>query len=162
MPGRRGLRAVPLPKSSAVPLPKSSARPDMPMETKLHAPSLRRELVERRSLISVLAATAAKLVLIEAPAGFGKTTLAAQWRASMSQERRFAWVCIDRGDDDPGRLWWHIAHALQRACPASTLMRFSGRFGPRSLTSPARSYPLLVQELAAFEHRLFSSWMTIS
>src|SRR5579864_8551665 len=108
--GRRGLRTVPVPVSGAL--------PGMPMETKLHAPSLREEWVERRMLISVLAGTAAKLALIEAPAGFGKTTLAAQWRACASQERPFAWVSLDRDDDDPGRLWWYIVHALQRACPA--------------------------------------------
>ncbi len=142
MPGRRGLRAVPLPESSAL--------PDTPMETKLHAPSLRRELVERQSLIGVLAATTARLVLIEAPAGFGKTTLAAQWRASMSEQRRFAWVCIDRGDDDPGRLWWHIVHALQRACPGLDVDDVL-----RALRAPVPDItgtviPLLVQELAAF------------
>ena len=140
MPARRGLRAVPRPESTAL--------PDMPMETKLHAPSLRRELVERRSLISVLAASTARLVLIEAPAGFGKTTLAAQWRASMSEKRRFAWVCIDRGDDDPGRLWWHITHALQRACPGLDVDEVL-----RALRAPVPDItgtviPLLVQELA--------------
>ena len=70
-----------------------------------------------RSSSSRLAGTAAKLILVEAPAGFGKTTLVAQWRASAAENRRFAWVSLDRGDDDPGRLWWHIVHALQRACP---------------------------------------------
>ena len=61
----------------AVVVPLSSGLPGVPVETKLHAPSVRGEWVERRALISDLAATAAKLVLIEAPAGFGKTTLAA-------------------------------------------------------------------------------------
>jgi LuxR family transcriptional regulator, maltose regulon positive regulatory protein len=141
--GRRGLRAAPVPASSAL--------PDMPMETKLHAPSLRKEWVERRALISVLAGTAAKLVLIEAPAGFGKTTLAAQWRASASEERRFAWVSLDRGDDDPCRLWWYIAHALQRACPGLSVDEVL-----RALRVPVSDItgtvvPLLVGELAAFQ-----------
>ena len=140
--GKRSLRAVPVPGSSAL--------PGMPMETKLHAPSLRKEWVERRALISVLAAAAAKLVLIEAPAGFGKTTLAAQWRASTSEERRFAWVSLDRGDDDPGRLWWYIAHALQRACPGLGVDEVF-----RALRVPVPDItgtviPLLVHELAAF------------
>src|SRR5579859_5712933 len=108
--GRRGLRTVPVPGSGAL--------PGVLIETKLHAPSLRKKWVERRLLISVLTATAAKLVLIEAPAGFGKTTLAAQWRACASEERPFAWVSLDRDDDDPGRMWSYIVHALQRACPA--------------------------------------------
>jgi LuxR family maltose regulon positive regulatory protein len=139
--GRRGLRAVPVPGSSAL--------PDMLMEAKLHAPSLRKEWVERRELISVLAATAAKVVLIEAPAGFGKTTLAAQWRASPLEERSFAWVSLDRGDDDPGTLWWYIAHALQRACPGLGVDEVF-----RALRVPVPDItgtviPLLVHELAA-------------
>jgi LuxR family transcriptional regulator, maltose regulon positive regulatory protein len=141
--GRRGLRAVPVPRSSAL--------PGMPMEAKLHAPSLHKEWVERQALISVLVATAAKLVLIEAPAGFGKTILAAQWRASASEDRRFAWVSLDRGDDDPGRLWWYIAHALQRACPglgADEVLR-ALRVPVPDITGTVT--PLLVHELAAFQ-----------
>ena len=141
--GKRGLRAVPRPGSSALPY--------MPMETKLHAPSLRKEWVERRTLISILAASTAKLVLIEAPAGFGKTTLAAQWRASASEERRFAWVSLDRGDDDPGRLWWYIVHALKRACPGLAVDEVL-----RALRVPVPDItgtviPLLVRELAALQ-----------
>ena len=60
----------------------SRAGPGVPIETKFHAPALREKWVERAGLIQSLAgATAAKLVLVEAPAGFGKTTLVAQWRA---------------------------------------------------------------------------------
>ena len=54
---------------------------------------------------------------MDAPAGFGKTTLVAQWRARAGEGRRFAWVSLDRGDDDPDNLWWHVVSALQRACP---------------------------------------------
>ena len=59
----------------------------------------------------------AKLVLVDAPAGFGKTTLVAQWRSSAAETRPFAWVSLDRGDSDPGRLWWYVVSALTRACP---------------------------------------------
>src|SRR4029077_16608273 len=79
------------------------------------------------------------------------TTLAAQWRASASGERRFAWVSLDRGDDDPGRLWWYIVHALKRACPGLAVDEVF-----RALRVPVPDImgaviPLLVQELAAFE-----------
>ena len=87
------------------------------MEAKLHAPRSRLVWVERAQLIRHLAAAAARLVLVDAPAGFGKTTLVAQWRASAGEGRRFAWVSLDRGDDDPDNLWWHVVSALQRACP---------------------------------------------
>jgi LuxR family maltose regulon positive regulatory protein len=142
-PGKRGLRAVP-----AV---TSRAPPDVPMETKLHAPSVRKEWVERRELVSVLAGADAKLVLVEAPAASGKTTLVAQWRASTSEDRPFAWVSLDHGDDDLGRLWWYLVHALQRACPG-----FGGDEILRALRVQLPDItdnlmPILVNELAALQ-----------
>ena len=90
----------------------------MPIETKLHAPAPRAEWVQRPELIDYLSAhNATKLVLVNAPAGFGKTTLVAQWRTSVTECRPFAWVSLDPGDNDPGRLWWHVVCAVQRACP---------------------------------------------
>src|SRR6516164_11006731 len=85
--------------------PTSSDHPDwgrrlgMLIETKLHAPVARKEWAERQELIDYLAGTTARLVLVDAPAGFGKTTLVAQWRSSASGGRSFAWVSLDRGDD---------------------------------------------------------------
>jgi LuxR family maltose regulon positive regulatory protein len=131
-----------------VPVPASSVRPDVPMETKLHAPGIRKEWVERPELTDYLARTATKLVLVCAPAGFGKTTLVAQWRASAMEHRAFAWVSLDRGDDDPGRLWSHIAHSLQRACPeldGDEILR-ALRIQIRDI--PGTALPILVNELA--------------
>ncbi len=96
------------------------ARPviHVPIDTKLQGPGWRREWVNRPRLLSELtAATSAKLVLVNAPAGFGKTTLLAQWRSAAAEDRPVAWLSLDRGDDAPGRLWWHVVSALQQACP---------------------------------------------
>jgi LuxR family transcriptional regulator, maltose regulon positive regulatory protein len=91
---------------------------DLPIESKLHPPDARDEWVPRPGLLGQLAhAAPAKLILVDAPPGFGKTTLVAQWRSSAIEHRRFAWLSLDPGDDDPGRLWWHIVSALERACP---------------------------------------------
>jgi LuxR family transcriptional regulator, maltose regulon positive regulatory protein len=87
------------------------------MASKLHPPGPRREWVPRQQLVRRLAADDAKLVLVHAPAGFGKTIAVAQWRSAESESRAFAWVSLDRGDDDPVRLWWHIVSSLQQACP---------------------------------------------
>jgi len=101
---------------AAVPaLPRARVGVEVPIETKFHPPNPRHEWVDRPGLISALARTNAKLVLLGAPAGFGKTTLVAQWRASDAENRPFAWVSLDHGDDDPGRLWWHVVRALERA-----------------------------------------------
>jgi LuxR family maltose regulon positive regulatory protein len=87
------------------------------LESKLTPPAVRKEWLERDGLVGRLSQAAARLVVVCAPAGFGKTTLVAQWRASLDGGRRCGWVRLDRGDDDPVRLWRYIITALQRACP---------------------------------------------
>ena len=61
----------------------------------------------------LVAAAAAKLVLVDAPAGFGKTTLVAQWQASGTESRPFAWLSLDDGENDPSRL--SVAHHARAA-----------------------------------------------
>jgi LuxR family maltose regulon positive regulatory protein len=102
------------------------------IETKLHAPAVRQEWVQREDLVSYLArCSSSRLVLVEAPAGFGKTIAVAQWAASMIEDRPFAWVSLDRGADHPARLWLHVVSALQRACP-----QFGGEGIRRALHAP--------------------------
>jgi LuxR family maltose regulon positive regulatory protein len=122
---------------------------DVPIESKLHGPTPRKEWVDRPELLCSLADATAKLVLVDAPAGFGKTTLVAQWRSSTTEIRPFAWVSLDRGDDDPGRLWWYVVCALQRSCPG-----FDGGDILRTLRVQVPDItgevlPLLLNDLAA-------------
>ncbi len=56
-----------------------------------------------------------KLILISAPAGFGKTTLALQWAAKW--EGRTAWYSLDESDNDPRLFWTYFISALQRVEP---------------------------------------------
>jgi LuxR family transcriptional regulator, maltose regulon positive regulatory protein len=93
-----------------------SAQPGAVLETKLHAPPLRSEWVPRPQLVRRLDESSARLILADAPAGYGKTILLAQWRHE-APTRPFAWVSLDSGDNDPQRLWWHVARSLERACP---------------------------------------------
>jgi LuxR family transcriptional regulator, maltose regulon positive regulatory protein len=81
--------------------------------SKLAAPAPRAGLVPRAGLQSLLqAGLGAKLCLVDAPAGFGKTTLLAQWRAA-ADGARVAWVSLDEGDDDPTRFWVYVVEALR-------------------------------------------------
>jgi LuxR family transcriptional regulator, maltose regulon positive regulatory protein len=82
-------------------------------EAKLLAPRLRRELVSRPRLNRTLdAGSEARVVLVAAPPGYGKTTAVSSWCA----ERRgaLAWVGLDPGDNDQTRLWSYIAMAVER------------------------------------------------
>ena len=58
-----------------------------------------------------LRATSTSLVTLVAPAGYGKTTLAAQW---VERERRpFAWLSVDESDDDAAVLLARLGEALE-------------------------------------------------
>lgn len=96
--------------------------------TKLHLPSPRHRLVARTRLTEKLRADRGpmpRLVLIAAPAGFGKTTLMAQWLASTeaaggngtSTSSRVAWLALDSGDADPYRFLTHLVAAIQTTEP---------------------------------------------
>jgi LuxR family maltose regulon positive regulatory protein len=94
--------------------PSSGNAQDVPLlSTKLYIPPVRPELVPRPRLIERLnAGLQRKLTLISAPAGFGKTTLVTEWLNSA--ERRFAWLSLDGGDNDPVRFVTYLVAALQR------------------------------------------------
>lgn len=56
-----------------------------------------------------------KLTLVSAPAGFGKTTLLAEWvTAAPASERPVTWVSLDQGDNDPAFFWAYFITALQK------------------------------------------------
>src|SRR5919109_2111172 len=81
------------------------------LQSKLAIPSLRSGLVPRTALVNRLrAAHDARVFSIAAPAGYGKTTLLAQWAAR--DERPFAWVSLESRDDDPVALLTYVAAAL--------------------------------------------------
>jgi LuxR family maltose regulon positive regulatory protein len=82
---------------------------------------LRSPSLDRHALVSRLyAGMQHKLTLISAGAGFGKTTLAAQWTRSLSGREggpAAAWVSLDEGDNDPRRFWRYLFSALQMVEP---------------------------------------------
>lgn len=55
------------------------------------------------------------LVVIDAPAGYGKTTAVVQW--DDADERPFAWARLDNLDNDPAHLLLHLATALNQIWP---------------------------------------------
>ena len=90
--------------------------------TKLQVPSPRRELVARARLVDPLRAGAGsmpRLLLVAAPAGFGKTTLLSQWLGAPGPDRtlRVAWLSLDPGDGDLRRFLTHLVAAVQVAVP---------------------------------------------
>src|SRR5215216_1619307 len=85
--------------------------------SKLAAPAPRAGLLPRAGLQSLLeVGLQGKLCLVEAPAGFGKTTLLSLWQAAAGGSR-VAWVSLDDGDNDPTRFWGYVVEALRTVEP---------------------------------------------
>jgi LuxR family maltose regulon positive regulatory protein len=119
---------------------------------KLHVPAVRAGLVSRDQLVGRLAVAGhCKLVLVCAPAGWGKTSLLSQWHAA--EPGVFAWVSLDPGDDDRVRFWSYVIEAVRTVAPEvgeaalAALPNASGDLAGAVL-------PSLLNELAADGRRL--------
>jgi LuxR family transcriptional regulator, maltose regulon positive regulatory protein len=101
--------------------PALTGRPKAGVETgflqlKIRPAQLRSGLVTRERLVRrLLDAKDLPVAIIVAPAGYGKTTVLAQW--SERDERPFAWVNLDADDNDPRNLLSAIALALDAVEP---------------------------------------------
>lgn len=88
--------------------------------TKYRPPVPTRSLVVRGRLTEILrSGRRRRLILIHAPSGFGKSTLAAQWREELSSDGvAVAWLTID--DDDNNEVWFlaHLLESIRRVRPA--------------------------------------------
>ena len=124
------------------------------LATKSAPPAIRAQLIERAALIGLLSADPPrKLTLLSAPAGWGKTTLLAQWVSSVTDESdRLGWLSLDASDNDPMRFWTCALAALQKACPGVAARAFElARMG----ADPSEVVlPILLNELAAIDYRI--------
>jgi LuxR family transcriptional regulator, maltose regulon positive regulatory protein len=89
------------------------------LATKLHIPAVRSRRVARLRLqqrVDAALRGGRCLILVSAPAGFGKTTLLVDW----IQHSRLpaAWLSLDRGDNDPARFLAYLSAALEKIRPA--------------------------------------------
>lgn len=93
------------------------------LRAKLQPPLSSRPLVQRSQLKGWMkAAEHARLVLVRAPAGFGKTTLMVQWLESLREQGvSTAWLTLDEADNDPGRFLADVFSAIQKAAPELNL-----------------------------------------
>ena len=127
--------------------------------TKLFIPATRPELVPRPRLIEQLnRCTDCKLTLVSAPAGFGKTTLVAEWLHTINNDSNsnFAWFSLDDRDNDFTRfLTYFIASLNQTNGNESTL----GKGALTMLQSPQpppseATLTSLINEIATLPDRI--------
>ena len=103
------------------------------LAAKLRRPAPRPGTVRRPLLVEKLArGDCGPVVSVVAPAGYGKTTLLAQWAERDGQA--FAWVQVDEQDNDPKVLLRYVAEALDAIEPV-------GQRVFEALASPVSSVP---------------------
>lgn len=125
---------------------------DILVQTKLILPPKQTDLVPRQRLINRLnASTDCRLLLFSAPAGFGKSTLAATW--ARQRQRSVAWLALDELDDEPLRFWRYVTAALATVEPS--IQEQSEQWFREAGAALSRSVPaLLVNTLSNLSREL--------
>ena len=116
------------------------------LATKLYLPRALPGFVARPRLVERLEQGLVRgLLLVCAPAGFGKTSLLAEW--ARAGRRPVAWLSLDEGDNDPARFWRHVVAALGRvqSAVAERVVPLLGPPAPRSFEGLVSA---LINELA--------------
>ena len=126
--------------------PDAAAGSDPVLAARFAAPRLPEGFVHRPRLVRLAAAALSRpLLLVDGPAGAGKSLLAADWSAAPATRRAgpVAWFCAEPGDDKPGVFWTCLLEALRHAgldVPANA----ASPVGAGAATSP------LLKNLALF------------
>jgi LuxR family maltose regulon positive regulatory protein len=115
--------------------------------TKIEPPQPRPGHVFRAGLVGRLREGRHRRVsLVAAPAGWGKTSLLAEW-LSVEDEAAVAWVSLDEDDNDPARFWAYVSGALRTAgleVPAA----FEAAVAAPGTSVGDAALPLLINALA--------------
>ena len=120
----------------------------MVQETQVEAYDLHRAW---RNLSRAMLAVA----LLTAPAGFGKSSLAAAWAEKLEQSGNcVGWLTIDPDDDEATRFLFYVSQALHHACPDVG----AGAIGlilENNLIDPTAILSSLINDLAEIEDDIY-------
>lgn len=146
------------------------------IKTKLHQPRTAGSLVARTRLVGWLSEQRERrLILVIAPAGYGKTTVVSQWLANVERRTqsveqpdsghsdpvlrstfhalRSAWLSLDKDDSDLGRCWRYLVATIRQAYPESCPETAALLEAPQ-LPPPSYLVDELANELADLPGRL--------
>jgi len=131
---------------------------DTLLATKVHAPPLHGNLVNRAHLVARLndgIARGCRLTLISAPAGYGKSTLLSEWQAQAGFP--VAWLSLEKGENTPARFWNYFVAALntlpqvQQANIGNAILQASRTPQPGSMEVQISE---LINELSALQEQV--------
>ncbi len=111
-------------------------------------------VVPRPGLFGKLARSA-RVTVVSAPAGSGKTVLLRSWIGEAGLAKRAAWVSLGRDDRDPQRFWLSVLDALRQTVPGSRLV---GEFTAAPDLDGWTVMERLLEDLARLEDRV---WLVV-
>ncbi len=120
--------------------------------TKMRVPAARPRLISRSHLVDLLTLKHdAGLALVCAPAGYGKTTLLAEWAQSLVKNGvAVAWVALDPGDDDPVLFLSYLTASLIQALgPIPELAQLAQLLRASPETDLQRILPSIINTVVA-------------
>ena len=91
--------------------------PETILATKLYIPSLHSQIIQRPSILDVMndgLSIEKRLILVCAPAGYGKTTLVCEWLQGIHQS---CWISLEKGDNEPRLFFSYLIAGLQTILP---------------------------------------------
>jgi len=113
-------------------------------------------LVSRPRLLGLLSELPTKrLGVIKAPAGFGKTSLAAAWAERLEQHGHcVAWLTVDSDDDEATRFLFYVSQAVQHACQGAGA-RAIELILENNLVDPPAILSTLINDLAELDDEVY-------
>jgi len=83
------------------------------IESKISLPRVQPGMLRRSRLLEIVdGGGGVAFTVVDAPVGYGKTTLLRLW--CIERPEAVIWMTLDAADDDPVRLWAHLATAVER------------------------------------------------
>ncbi|PQV54314.1 LuxR family maltose regulon positive regulatory protein [Paraburkholderia sp. BL21I4N1] len=126
------------------------------IQTKMLPPPLQAGCVQRPVFLEWLRNQPVRsITVVTAPAGFGKTTLLAEWSEALSQQKHLvAWLSLDEEDDDPQQFCAYLVAAFSRAS-AEIASQAQQMLNNDPLTPIRTVISLLLNGIAASGRRVF-------
>ena len=132
--------------------PSSPSSPPL-LSVKHAVPPARTGTVERQRLVDRLDESGdARLCVVVAPPGWGKTTLLSQWAAQPGLRGRVGWVSLDPSDDEPVRFWSYVLTALCGVAPEVASRALTTLSAP-GIDPVTVTLPLLINDAAASDRQ---------
>ena len=126
------------------------------LATKFHIPPMRSDGITRPRLLERMTAGLRgnrKLTLVSAPAGYGKTTVVAEWLHFLRNGQRVVWLSLDEADNEPVRFLLYFIVAL-RSGDESLGQSAQSLLSVPQISSPTIILDELLNELAALETQI--------